>query len=122
MKARRKSDGEIIEVEAAVYSMKSKEPYHKCLSDRHYYPASELDFNVDSEDTVIQGWVARDGSGPNDLGLRVYSVKPKRMKNRCEWNGHGEMSYLIDCRLFTDLTWESEPIEVELIIKRKKNG
>ena len=61
-------------------------------------------------DTVIQGWVARDGGGPNDLGLHVYSVKPDRMKNRREWNGHGEMSYLIDCRLFTDLTWESEPI------------
>lgn len=25
-------------------------------------------------------------------------------------------------RLFPDLTWESDPIEVELIIKRKKNG
>lgn len=74
----------------------------------------------DAEDTVIQGWVARNGGGPNDLGLHVYSVKPDRMKNRREWNGHGEMSYLIDCRLFPDLTWESEPIEVELIIKRKK--
>lgn len=76
----------------------------------------------DAEDTVIQGWVARNGSGPNDLGLHVYSVKPDRMKNRREWNGHGEMSYLIDCRLFTDLTWESDPIKVEIIIKRKKKN
>lgn len=77
---------------------------------------------MENNNIVIQGWVARDGGGPNDLGLHVYSVKPDRMKNRREWNGHGEMSYLIDCRLFTDLTWESEPIEVEIIIKRKKNG
>lgn len=76
----------------------------------------------DMEDTVLQGWVARNGGGPNDLGLHVYSVKPDRMKNRREWNGHGEMSYLIDCRLFTDLTWEDDPQEVEIIIKRKKNG
>lgn len=119
MKARRKSDGKIIEVEPAVYNLKNGEPYHKCLSDGHHYPASELDFNLDA-DTVIQGWVARNGSGPNDLGLRVYSVKPDRMKNRDEWNGHGEKSTLIDCRLFPDLTWDDAPIEVEIILKRKK--
>lgn len=70
--------------------------------------------------TVIQGWVARSNDRPNDLGLRVYTVKPDRRKNRNGWNGHGEMSYLIDCRLFPDLTWESEPEPIEIIIKRKK--
>lgn len=122
MKARRKSDGKIIEVEEAVYNMKTEEPCHKCLSDGHHYPVSELDFNVDSEDTVIQGWVARSKDCPNDLGLRVYTVKPDRRENRNGWNGHGEMSYLIDCRLFPDLTWESDPEPVEITIKRKKNG
>ncbi len=73
-------------------------------------------------DAVIQGWVARSNDGPNDLGLKVYTVKPDRKKNRNGWNGHGEISYLIDCRLFPDLTWESEPLEVEIILKRKKNG
>lgn len=73
-------------------------------------------------DTVIQGWVARSNDGPNDLGLEVYTVKPDRKKNRNGWNGHGELSYLIDCRLFPDLTWESDPEQVEIIIKRKKNG
>lgn len=53
MKALRKSDGEIIEVEGAVYNLKNGEPYHKCLSDGHHYPASDLDFNVDAVDTVI---------------------------------------------------------------------
>lgn len=74
----------------------------------------------DDEDTVIQGWVARSKDCPNDLGLRVYTVKPDRRENRNGWNGHGEMSYLIDCRLFPDLTWEDDPQEVEIIIKRKK--
>lgn len=74
----------------------------------------------DMEDTMIQGWVARSKDCPNDLGLRVYTVKPDRRENRNGWNGHGEMSYLIDCRLFPDLTWESDPQEVEIIIKRKK--
>lgn len=72
------------------------------------------------QETVLSGWVARDSNGPNDLGLRVYSVKPKRMEGLKRWNGHGEKSTLIDCRLFPDLTWSDDPIEVELIIKRKK--
>lgn len=119
MKARRKSDGEIIEVREwrgasdVIYSSPDMS---------RFYQASDLDFNVDAEDTEISGWVARDNSGPNDLGLRVYSVKPKRSEGLKRWNGHGEKSTLIDCRLFPDLTWESDPIEVELIIKRKKNG
>lgn len=74
------------------------------------------------QNTVIQGWVARDGGGPNDLGLRVYSVKPKRMEGLKRWNGRGEKTTLIDCRLFPDLTWDSEPIEVEIIFKRKKTN
>ena len=60
MKARRKSDGKIIEVEAAVYNMKNGEPYHKCISDGHHYPTSDLDFNLDGEETVISGWICRD--------------------------------------------------------------
>lgn len=74
----------------------------------------------DAEDTVIQGWVARSNDGPNDLGLKIYTVKPDRKKNRNGWNGHGKMSYLIDCRLFPDLTWSDEPQECEITLKRKK--
>lgn len=71
-------------------------------------------------DTVIQGWVARDDNGPHDLGLRIYTIKPKRQDGLKRWNGHGEISYLIDHRLFPDLTWESDPQECEIVIKRKK--
>lgn len=126
MKARRKSDGKIIEVKTYMLNSRrgkdgSWESSYKDINSGLVYEASELLFNLDYY-TVISGWVARNGSGPNDLGLHVYTVKPDRMKNRREWNGHGEMSYLIDSRLFPDITWESEPKEVELIIKRKKNG
>jgi hypothetical protein len=74
------------------------------------------------QETVIQGWVARHDNGPNDLGLRIYTVKPKRMEGLKRWNGHGEKSTLIDCRLFPDLTWDSEPEQVEIQIKRKKQN
>lgn len=87
--------------------------------DKIFDRAYDLGKQEKDADTVIQGWVTRNGSGPYDLGLRIYTVKPDRMKNRREWNGHGEMSYLIDYRLFPDLTWDSEPEPVEIIIKRK---
>lgn len=68
-------------------------------------------------DTVIQGWVARDGNGE----LYIYSKKPNRTEwNRC-WAQGGSFLQLLP-NLLPDLTWESDPIEVEIIIKRKENG
>lgn len=64
-------------------------------------------------DTVIQGWVARDKG--RFLGL--YPWQPKR----------GDMAWLcgsclaLPINTFPDLTWESDPEPVEIIIKRKKN-
>jgi hypothetical protein len=66
-------------------------------------------------DTVIQGWVARDS---NPHRLYVYYRKPIRLSDM--WTALDE-SFEIDSNLlFPDLTWESEPEEVEIIIKRKK--
>lgn len=65
-------------------------------------------------DTVIHGWVARDKG--RFLGL--YPWQPKR----------GDVAWLcgscmvLPINTFPDLTWESEPEEVEMIIKRKKNA
>lgn len=71
----------------------------------------------DAEDTVIQGWVAKD----NDIdGVYLYNSMPERGIN--VWNGHMPLLIHLDSKLFPDLTWESEPQEVEIIIKRKKNG
>ena len=65
-------------------------------------------------DTVISGWVARDEG--RFLGL--YSWQPKR--SDVAWIGDSCM--VLPINTFPDLTWESEPEPVEIIIKRKKNG
>lgn len=106
MKARRKSDGEIISVEAIVYNAKSGERY----------APSDLDFNLDA-DTVIQGWVAIDDDGD----LFLYRTKPARDEVSGMWMS-GECPLDVGINLFPDLTWDDEPQEVEIQIKRKKNG
>ena len=66
-------------------------------------------------DTVIQGWVARDDDGQL---LYLYDSMPTRGINM--WNDHGSLLTHLDDNLFPNLTWESDPIEVEITIKRKK--
>ena len=111
MKARRKSDGAIIEVREwrgasdVIYSSPDM---------NQFYQASDLDFDLDAENTVISGWVARDKG--RFLGL--YPWQPKR----------GDVAWLcgscmvLQINTFPDLTWDDEPIEVELTIKRKNDG
>lgn len=56
MKAKRKSDGKIIEVvECQTWN---NEAVYTCNG--MFYRACELDFNIESEITVISGWVAID--------------------------------------------------------------
>lgn len=114
MKARRKSDGAIIEVREwrgasdVIYSSPDM---------NQFYQASDLDFDLDAENTVIQGWAARDDNGK----LYIYSDKPERYNKGRRWvQGYAFLPLSSD--LFPDLTWESEPEPVEIIIKRKKNG
>lgn len=71
----------------------------------------------DAEDTVIQGWVARDDDGD----LRIYREMPKRSKREGMWDGN--IAQIVPSPLlFPDFTWDSDPEPVEIIIKRKKNG
>ncbi|MBP3511152.1 MAG: hypothetical protein J6K19_03825 [Prevotella sp.] len=75
-------------------------------------------------DTVIQGWVARDMDGY----ISLFQERPTR--DTCDKGdipygfGGDNTGYYIELPTtsFPDLTWESEPLEVEIIIKRKKNG
>lgn len=67
-------------------------------------------------DTVIQGWVARTLYG----NLWLYEDKPYRT-DAGRWMGTTSNIYLPN-KLFSDLTWSDEPQEVEIILKRKKNG
>lgn len=72
----------------------------------------------DAEDTVIQGWISRD----KDNALILWESKPQRNNiTNDEW-GMASGIMLLPNNLFPDLTWDSDPLEVEIIIKRKKNG
>ncbi len=69
-------------------------------------------------ETVICGWVARASDGH----LALFKRKPDReiymRSNNGLWFG-GSMTEL-DSTSFPELTWDDDPIEVEIIIKRKK--
>lgn len=68
-------------------------------------------------ETVIQGWVSRD----KDKALILWESKPQRNNiTNDEW-GMANGIMLLPSKLFPDLTWESDPEEVELIINRKRN-
>lgn len=71
----------------------------------------------DAEVAVISGWVARDGSG----SLNVFDEEPTRDEELEMWSD-GLDHFGLPYSSFPDLTWESEPLKVEIIIKRKKNG
>lgn len=69
----------------------------------------------DAEDTVIKGWVARDKEGY----LVLHYKEPHRTLGNTKWySAQSQKSLPRDS--FPDLTWDDDPLEVELIIKRKK--
>lgn len=75
----------------------------------------------DPEDTAIQGWVARDKDGL--LNFFYGGSTPYKNDNDGDWNtAFGRVLEYVPREMFPDLTWSDGPIEVELIIKRKKNG
>lgn len=73
-------------------------------------------------DTVIQGWVARDQDGY----ISLFKDKPTR--DTCDkddipygfWDEANSNHLELPITSFPDLTWESDPEPVEIIIKRKK--
>ena len=75
-------------------------------------------------DTVIQGWVCRDKYWQKDIfpsDLFLAMEKPQRNEEWKAWTDMGA-NIPLNTELFPDLTWESDPEPVEIIIKRKKNG
>lgn len=121
MKARRKSDGKIIEVKEwrgasdVIYSSPDM---------NQFYQASELDLDANAVDTVIQGWVAIDEAFNQCF---LHTEKPIQKAQPIAdtgdydtvWDSEGK-TYLLDTGLFPDMDSDSDPIEVEIIIKRKK--
>lgn len=67
---------------------------------------------MNEQEYKIKGWVARDSDG----SLTLCKVKPLRWNNDC-WVG-AEEYFPLSRTLFPELTFESEPIEVELTIKK----
>lgn len=108
MKAIRKSDGKVIEVE----------PQRFMEQDGSMYAPSDLDLNVEeSEEATIDGWVARDSNGT----LWICSEEPQRYSDW--WIIDTDEEYTkkeLPPYLFPSLTWESDPIEVTITIKPKK--
>lgn len=79
----------------------------------------EIKQETDAEDTVISGWLARDKDGL--LNFFYGGSTPYKNDNDGDWNtAFGRVLEYLPREMFPDLTWESTPIEVELIIKRKK--
>lgn len=78
--------------------------------DRAYALGEQESKQESKQETVISGWVARDYDGD----VFLYQNEPDR--NEIAWNGYMMHSLPIDS--FPDLTWDDDPIEVEIIIKR----
>jgi len=65
----------------------------------------------------IHGWVARDSVEDNFIGtgLILHHSKPTRVGG--EWSSQTIWAHL-PSKLFPEITWESEPVEVELLIRK----
>lgn len=72
---------------------------------------------TDAEETVISGWVAVDDI-TFDRCLRVHKVTQGDYE--AVWDS-GEPEFCLGEELFPDMTPNSDPEEVEIIIKRKRN-
>ena len=58
-------------------------------------------------------WIARDKDGE----LTLFSNKPHRY-TEVWWNDEFNDTMILNQNMFPNLTWEDEPIEVELVIKQ----
>lgn len=79
--------------------------------------------NITNEENIkglpkIRRWVARQPNG----SLWLYDNKPHFIRDYNVWGSEIgreiELEDITDPTIFSDLTWESEPVEVELLIKK----
>lgn len=111
MKARVKNSGKIVEVKEW---RGASDVVYSTLDMNTFYQASDLDFNLDlpQPEATISGWACRDKDGT----LCLYYNKPMRGKEA--W--FGIYDRILPKVSFPSLTWQDEPIEVEITIKPKK--
>ena len=75
---------------------------------------------MNNEEYKIKGWVARDrAEGEDGTNLYFGWKKPKRLGDESfiTWVDFGDFISLPK-EMFPNLTWEDEPSEVELTIKK----
>ena len=114
MKVIRRSDGKVIEVRE--WRGASDVVYSDPDMNR-FYQASDLDFNVEEpEEVTIDGWVARDKDG------EIFFYRDKPIRDNSFWyDSLPEGGYFgLPRDFFPDVTWESEPLDVTIAIKPKK--
>lgn len=119
MKARVKATGEIVEVEkngfSNIYS----------ASDGNHYFDTDLDFNPPQFQARISGWIVRDKQHITSIlshrGSKLYlcQEKPKRIDSMGIWDKDSDY-YRIPEDLFPNIAFDSDPLEVEITIKPKK--
>jgi len=77
---------------------------------------------MDAQEYKIKGWITRDkpGYGNSRGWLRLHFRKPEKTVR--DWNSKDEFdvddSQILNDDMFPNLTWESEPLEVELLIRK----
>jgi hypothetical protein len=81
---------------------------------------SETDWVFENDDIVLPIWIAKDKWVSEDSGpLHIFGKKPKRLASEI-WGGEcGLIVASIPENWFPEITWEDEPVEAELTIKRK---
>ncbi len=113
MKAKIKATGEVVEVEQLTRTTAV------CLANGKIYNKQQLDINIDSPQptATIEGWVARDGDN-----LLYFYYTPCRARGKSShWTSMAVGSpFQLPSNIFPDLTWQDEPIEVEITIKPKE--
>ena len=116
MKAKDKTTGKIIEVTPAFGG------YFSCNGE--LIPQGDLEFNFEPPQlkATISGWVARDSKiASNSLCFHRNEVtRGKFLWENKEANRPIGESLILPEDMFPTLTWEDEPLEVEIIIKPKK--
>ena len=67
---------------------------------------------IKTMEAKITGWVARESDGY----IYMFAEKPKRNKMIGGWSGETLLEFPKDT--FPEILWSSEPIEVELTIRK----
>lgn len=98
-----------------------KEPFHiDRIDDGRYWDENNEILIVNQDEfelysPKIRGWIARDKNGK----LNLFSTEPFRSNSAfSDWYPRDEIAFALDSHLFPNLLWESDPIEVELIMNR----